>query len=157
MIKVNQTRPLRMAAMDVYISLSTASKIPAEQGTTLMPEWFQGVNLILSLILSINTKPVAKVCFLQRLFLLPPFCFPFPLCLPFLIFVSGASLPDGFGADRRCFTSSIPFLKRPSVALRTRSSGLVLWGLIFLSRFLKIPSSFSCIENSNFMPCLHTK
>jgi hypothetical protein len=38
MIKVNQTRPLPMAAMDVYISLRTASKIPAEQGTTLMPE-----------------------------------------------------------------------------------------------------------------------
>jgi hypothetical protein len=69
---------------------------------------------------------VTEVCFLQRLFLLPPFCLPFPLCLSFLIFGSDMSLPDGFGGARRCLTFSIPFLKRPSVALSTRSSGLVL-------------------------------
>uniref|UniRef100_A0A453EGX5 Uncharacterized protein n=1 Tax=Aegilops tauschii subsp. strangulata TaxID=200361 RepID=A0A453EGX5_AEGTS len=80
-----------------------------------------------------------------------PFPFPFPF-LPFLISRSGASPndddEDGFGPPMRCFTSSIPFLKRPSVALSTRSSGLSFSNFLFLFCFLKIPSSLSCIELS---------
>jgi hypothetical protein len=107
------------------------------------------------------TKCITKVL-PQRLFLRPPFCFPLPFPFPFppflpfpLISRSGSSLneEDGFGAPIRCFTSRIPFLNRPSVALSTLSSGLVFSNLLPLSRYLNIPSSLSCIELSCVTHC----